>query len=24
VSVYDASRRCDWVEIRAEPLQRVG
>ena len=23
VSVYDASRRCDWVEIRAEPLQRV-
>src|SRR4029453_15731938 len=24
VSVYDASRRCQWVEIRTEPLQKVG
>lgn len=24
VSVYHESRRCPWVEIRAEPLQTVG
>jgi hypothetical protein len=24
VSVYDESRRCQWVEIRTEPLQKVG
>ncbi len=23
VSVYDPSRRCEWVEIVAEPLERV-
>ena len=24
VSVYDESRRCQWVEIGAEPLQKLG
>jgi hypothetical protein len=24
VSVYDASRRCEWVDIRADPLDRRG
>jgi len=24
VSVYDPIRRCDWVDIRAEPLERLG
>lgn len=24
VSVYDPIRRCQWVDIRAEPLERMG
>ena len=24
VSVYDESRRCEWVEISADPLQTIG
>jgi hypothetical protein len=24
LSYYDDSRRCEWVEIRAEPLQKFG